>query len=895
MHEVIITPLPAQPVILALPAVVIPVGVAGGASPCATALALARAPSVTAIRHAAVTAVKATAQSAAYAAVPTGTSGGSANVAAVIAAAPGAASPPAVTTIRNATVSAPIAAATGIAYIPGLGGALSVTSFAALSPASTNARPPAVTGGAIVNTVLATATGVASAVTTAAGGAPSTGFAVPATASAAAATPIAVGSATINAVLATGATSAVTPATPLVINTVAKLASATSTVPISTITGETVLTGGGPGTGSALATPPAVAATPMVPPAFAEMGAIFNGTGTAFNIPVAPNTVAGSLILVIQYLESGTATITAPAGFIEATNSPADNSASTQPQELRIWWKLATVADAGTYAFTASSSTYCHSRAFRFTGVIGTGTPVVATTSAVKSITTTAVTPSVSPPATADANRLWVWAGTSHGSGAFSTLTGFTEIYDSNSVFGNGNLDVQVMLQPTAGTPGALVSTFGSNASSTAWIGALVPADNTAGVAHDAGLNETFIMAPSVTGTTRSILSFGATANNTGVDNFTAIQNCINACSAGDEVFIPTGVFTVKGSSALTGKNGVSIRGQSRTGAVISTAYTAQPNACLLIPTNANDLTLSSFSIISTGAVGLTYQAGIRLGSSNTPTNPLQNSRVIIRDIDVQRHERFGIELNNTKHVLVDACFVSNATNLGGGGSGYGVIINGNNGTNNWVKSCTIGPVIRHGQIIQFSAHHNLIESNTYQGNSADCIDCHGEDEYSNEIRFNTIFGGHYNLANDTTPAGIGIGEWSGVEGTTTSHDNSGPNNWVHHNEVYDCEFGFRICNQSNFTYVEDNNFHDCLQAGIRADLNRLNNLFLDRNTVQNNAQGIQINDVTTLTCRNNIVTGNTGVGISTNANCTGYTITGNTVTGNGTNYSISGTGTFVP
>jgi urocanate hydratase len=42
---------------------------------------------------------------------------------------------------------------------------------------------------------------------------------------------------------------------------------------------------------------------------------------------------------------------------------------------------------------------------------------------------------------------------------------------------------------------------------------------------------------------------------------------------------------------------------------------------------------------------------------------------------------------------------------------------------------------MRHGVLLQYSAHHNLVESNTVVRTTYDAFDLHGEDEYGNELR----------------------------------------------------------------------------------------------------------------------------------------------------------------
>jgi parallel beta-helix repeat protein len=244
----------------------------------------------------------------------------------------------------------------------------------------------------------------------------------------------------------------------------------------------------------------------------------------------------------------------------------------------------------------------------------------------------------------------------------------------------------------------------------------------------------------------------------------------------------------------------------------------------------------------------------------------------------------------------VDGSTVKNATALDGTGQGYGILISGYDAYNNWVSNNTVGPVIRHAILIQ-GAHNNLIENNRITGTVSGAIDLHGEDEYANEIRYNVISDG---VRNGTTVspngAGIEVGEYSGVIGTTTMHDNSGPGNYIHDNTVYNYSYGFRITNNSNYTFVEDNVFYDNDEVGILANLAPLNNLYLSGNEVYNNAHGILLYNVTQAVVTDNYVHDNPGIGIGIDAGSTGYVITGNTAINNGMNVYLGNPyGVYVP
>ncbi|NVN53743.1 right-handed parallel beta-helix repeat-containing protein [Mycobacterium sp. DL] len=398
---------------------------------------------------------------------------------------------------------------------------------------------------------------------------------------------------------------------------------------------------------------------------------------------------------------------------------------------------------------------------------------------------------------------------------------------------------------------------------------------------YDSGLSDPFQMPSASAGKTLNVRDYGATSNRSSDNDATAIQKAINAAQAGDTVYIPNGTYHIKSTIGL--KAGVSLIGQSRDGAVLASAFWSSPHAMIYAAPNVSNLTVSSFTI--TRASGSAVKAAVRLGVEGSAGVV---SRIVVKDLFIEKFQRFGIQLQNAYQVLVDGNTIRNATALDGGGSGYGILIDQSRSSNNWIRNNDIGPVIRHGILIQMSAHHNLIENNRITGTVSGAIDLHGEDEYSNEIRYNTVWNG---VRNGTTVspngAGIEVGEYSGSIGSSAQHDNSGANNWIHHNVVYGYSYGLRIVNNSNGTYIENNIFYDNFGSGILADLAPMNNIHISGNEIYNNASGITLYDVTAASIEDNVIRDNDSYGIWTNAGTTGYIVTGNTVTGNGVNVAL--------
>lgn len=383
---------------------------------------------------------------------------------------------------------------------------------------------------------------------------------------------------------------------------------------------------------------------------------------------------------------------------------------------------------------------------------------------------------------------------------------------------------------------------------------------------YAAGLTGTFQNPTATTGRTLNILNYGATSNNSSNDDATAIRNAISDAVSGDEIYIPNGVFHLKGRDIKL-KSGVSVRGQSRDGAILSAVFNTQtdnPNSQVFrVEDGRSNVTFSNFRIQMSG--GQSMQYGISLGSGSEGVS--NTRRIAIRNVNIEGFERFAIAIRNCDNVLVENCLIRNATALGGGGQGYGVMIGYPQTFNVWVKGNTIGPVIRHAVIIQYEAHNNLIELNTAIDNTEDAYDLHGEDEYANELR--------YNIAHSGDAFGFGIGN------TGSTHDDSGPDNWIHHNEVYNSRGGVNIILGSDRQYIEDNYFHHNSEEGIKVNNGGGADLWFLRNRIQFNTRGVRLDDAINPLLIDNIITDNTGYGISVGTTTTGYQILRNDLRNN--------------
>lgn len=314
-----------------------------------------------------------------------------------------------------------------------------------------------------------------------------------------------------------------------------------------------------------------------------------------------------------------------------------------------------------------------------------------------------------------------------------------------------------------------------------------------------------------VTGKTLDVSKYGVSGNDSKEDVTSAIQKVIDSANFGDEVYFPNGTYVLK--SALSLKDGVNLRGQSRK----DTIFLLKPNdggkyaSSVLNIFSRNSIMVSELTI--TSAFSGHYSTDYKVNNPEAAgpkyvidiegkTKPSYD--VTIDNVLVEKYQQMGIRIAQSHDVVVKKCIVQNATDLGGGGAGYGIAIQGagheqdrlgyeNDSRYNVVEDCTLqGPYLRHGVLIQYLSHNNLVKSNTFIQTKIDSIDLHGEDEYLNEIYDNTI-------KNVESGSGIGLGN------TGATHDKSGPGNYIHENTISDCREGVKVGLGTENTRIENN------------------------------------------------------------------------------------------
>ncbi|WP_248930826.1 DUF7594 domain-containing protein [Paenibacillus hamazuiensis] len=423
-----------------------------------------------------------------------------------------------------------------------------------------------------------------------------------------------------------------------------------------------------------------------------------------------------------------------------------------------------------------------------------------------------------------------------------------------------------------------------------------------------------------VTGQTLNVLQFGADPGDNNNDDTQALQAAINAARPGDEVFLPNGTYNLNyspdGLINVSLKTGVNVRGESRDGTIVKTSLNKTKNSTTFKSAAQHDLKLSDMTFTSTW--NGTYPTDTK---ANNPQAGGPDSHIILANygeapsynitvdnVAVEKYTRMGIRADNSHDIVIRGSVFRNATDVGPGGSGYGISFQGmpkidrlgfDNDTKwNLAENNTFeGPYIRHGALIQNVAHNNVIRNNTFRGTKLDAIDLHGELEYLNEIYGNEI-------ADILTGGGVGLGNTGGT--APSNHSASGPKNYIHDNRIVNSREGINVSMGTPDTVIERNIIENSTTVVNGAGINILNgprtivrNNIIRNNTAANywgillehdpgdkNAGNIGEGDPLDVLIEGNSIVGNAN-GIQIAAG-TGIILRSNTVTSTGINYAKS-------
>jgi hypothetical protein len=319
-------------------------------------------------------------------------------------------------------------------------------------------------------------------------------------------------------------------------------------------------------------------------------------------------------------------------------------------------------------------------------------------------------------------------------------------------------------------------------------------------------------------GASRDVTDVGADPAPESGDDAEAIRAALAAAEPGDEVVLPAGTFDLRStdpgdpSTNLVLRSGIDLRGAGRDRTVLVTSLEGEKNSRVLRGAGIEDVAVTGLAITSRydgplgedpddGEAGGGPMVGIQLG----PRDGQGCARILVEDVAVSRYERHGISVKASREVTLRGNHLAEATGVGPGGKGYGIVVEAaveptepgspTDSLHQQVVGNTFdGTHLRHAILLQFATHHNLVADNVITGSVLDAIDLHGEGEYLNEIRGNTV--------TDGRRAGIALGNGGG---STHQHDASGPGNWVHENTLVGNREGVLVILGTPGTVVEGN------------------------------------------------------------------------------------------
>ena len=343
---------------------------------------------------------------------------------------------------------------------------------------------------------------------------------------------------------------------------------------------------------------------------------------------------------------------------------------------------------------------------------------------------------------------------------------------------------------------------------------------------------------------------------NDGKDDTDAIQNAINDAAKipGTKVYLPRGTYNLSNpttkSSFLQLKSGVNLTGESKdTVILIADADKISGSTGIIEGMGVESILISNFQVTSVKTSNGKYSTDTEKPNPNAfgaqyniwigANSKVASKNVVIENVGVENFKRGGIRIEKSHDTIVRKCSFSNATAVDGGGAGYGVVIQGTVKDSeqlgryddtyfNLVENCNFtGPYIRHGVLLQFYAHNNLVRNNSFDGTLLDSVDLHGENEFLNEICDNNI--------KDVTKGGaIGVGNTGGI--APSNHSSSGPSNYIHDNVIENCRDGISVIMGSPKTRIENN---------------------IIKNTSINNSKGIMLKNAPDTIVKNNIIENN--------------------------------------
>jgi hypothetical protein len=210
---------------------------------------------------------------------------------------------------------------------------------------------------------------------------------------------------------------------------------------------------------------------------------------------------------------------------------------------------------------------------------------------------------------------------------------------------------------------------------------------------------------------------------------------------------------------------------------------------------------------------------------------------------------------------------VSDTTDTGGDGHGYGIAVTRSQGV--IVRDGMFDGVLRHGVPVSWGARETFVYRNYFdrsaaQTNKLASVDIHGEDDYGNLVEDNVITGGDEALI---------------VGGGGTSHGNDGAWNVLRHNTVQNAVDSISVYKSSYHTVIDQNTVTAGSRYPVRVESGSDDALIWGNRIQGYGSAGIRVIDSNRAEVLNNQVAPGTGPAVQV-INSTGYIVSGNALGG---------------
>ena len=283
--------------------------------------------------------------------------------------------------------------------------------------------------------------------------------------------------------------------------------------------------------------------------------------------------------------------------------------------------------------------------------------------------------------------------------------------------------------------------------------------------------------------------------------------------TAATQVYFPAGIYNIRSISLP--KSDLQLQGKSRDETIFKSSLHNEGTSLNIY--GKNNILIRSITFTSNWSGNYSTDTSVNNPEVGGPKYAIATGansyNITLDDLLLEKFSRMGVRIAAGSHdVIVKNSVARNATDVAGGGAGYGFVIQGPTHTNaaqnpylgdplqdtyfNILENNTSdSPYIRHAVIVQYWAHNNLITGNHFDETRLDAIDLHGEDEYANEISHNRI--------TNSQRAGIALGN-SGA-----GHDKTGIDNWIHHNSIERSAWGITVQYGTAYSTIENNTIRE--------------------------------------------------------------------------------------